>query len=209
MDRVFGDLLASPPLGRAASGPRLRQVSPMPEQDPATQPRPLRGPPSRGRASRQPPPDPRAMPLQVRTLDDASAPAWDAFVDAMPDGTFFHRAAWARVIERGFGHRTFLHLRRTRRRDHRRAAAGAGEDAAVRQYAGLHAVLRLWRPACGRRRQRRGAGGARRGAAARTGAGAVELRDRAGDAGWQRLGRPVRTSMSPSASRSRPTTNAT
>jgi FemAB-related protein (PEP-CTERM system-associated) len=48
------------------------------------------------------------MPLQVRTLDDASVPAWDAFVDAMPDGTFFHRAAWARVIQAAFGHRTFF-----------------------------------------------------------------------------------------------------
>ena len=25
----------------------------------------------------------------------------------MPDGTFFHRAAWATVIEQAFGHRTF------------------------------------------------------------------------------------------------------
>ncbi len=48
------------------------------------------------------------MPLQVRTLDDASAPAWDAFVDAMPEGTFFHRAAWSRVIQKAFGHRTFF-----------------------------------------------------------------------------------------------------
>src|SRR6202034_1920030 len=51
---------------------------------------------------------PSPIPLQVRTLDDASAPAWDAFVDAMPDGTFFHRAAWAHVIRRAFGHRTFF-----------------------------------------------------------------------------------------------------
>jgi FemAB-related protein (PEP-CTERM system-associated) len=48
------------------------------------------------------------MPLHVRTLDDASAPAWDAFVDAMPDGTFFHRSTWARVIAAAFGHRTFF-----------------------------------------------------------------------------------------------------
>ena len=47
------------------------------------------------------------MPITVRTLDDASVPAWDAFVDAMPEGTFCHRAAWARVIETAFGHRTF------------------------------------------------------------------------------------------------------
>ena len=48
------------------------------------------------------------MTLQVRTLDDASAPAWDAFVDAMPEGSFFHRAAWAHVIRAAFGHRTFF-----------------------------------------------------------------------------------------------------
>jgi FemAB-related protein (PEP-CTERM system-associated) len=32
--------------------------------------------------------------------------AWDAFVHAHPEGTFFHRADWARVLERAFGHRT-------------------------------------------------------------------------------------------------------
>ena len=45
------------------------------------------------------------MALRLRPLDDASAPAWDAFVAAMPGGTFFHRAAWSRVIEKAFGHR--------------------------------------------------------------------------------------------------------
>ncbi len=48
------------------------------------------------------------MPIAIRTLDDASAPAWDAFVNAMPEGTFCHRAAWARVIQHAFGHRTFF-----------------------------------------------------------------------------------------------------
>jgi FemAB-related protein (PEP-CTERM system-associated) len=46
------------------------------------------------------------MALTLRTLDAASAPAWDAFVAAMPTGSFFHRAAWARVIESAFRHRT-------------------------------------------------------------------------------------------------------
>ncbi len=45
------------------------------------------------------------MAIKLRPLDDASAPAWDAFVAAMPGGTFFHRAAWSRVIETAFGHR--------------------------------------------------------------------------------------------------------
>ena len=45
------------------------------------------------------------MPIRLRPLNDANAPAWDAFVEAMPDASFFHRAAWARVIEAAFGHR--------------------------------------------------------------------------------------------------------
>ena len=46
------------------------------------------------------------MALACKPLDAASAPAWDAFADAMPDATFFHRSAWAGVIERAFGHAT-------------------------------------------------------------------------------------------------------
>ena len=47
------------------------------------------------------------MPLKLRPLDAASEPAWDAFVDAMPSGTFFHRAAWRGLIAEEFGHRAF------------------------------------------------------------------------------------------------------
>jgi len=32
------------------------------------------------------------MAIRLRPLDDASADAWDAFVAAMPNGSFFHRA---------------------------------------------------------------------------------------------------------------------
>ncbi|HKS88882.1 MAG TPA: FemAB family XrtA/PEP-CTERM system-associated protein [Stellaceae bacterium] len=46
------------------------------------------------------------MALVIRELDDKSAPAWDRFVDDMPDGTFFHRAGWQAVIEQAFGHPT-------------------------------------------------------------------------------------------------------
>lgn len=46
------------------------------------------------------------MPLHVRALAETSSQAWDAFVEAAPDATFFHRAAWAKVIEAAFGHRT-------------------------------------------------------------------------------------------------------
>lgn len=46
------------------------------------------------------------MALTIRPLDAATTAAWDRFVEAMPAGTFFHRAAWADVIERAFGHET-------------------------------------------------------------------------------------------------------
>ena len=35
------------------------------------------------------------------------AAAWDAFVRAHPDGTFFHLSAWREVIEKSFGHRAY------------------------------------------------------------------------------------------------------
>jgi FemAB-related protein (PEP-CTERM system-associated) len=44
--------------------------------------------------------------MQIRQLDETSALAWDRFVEAMPHGSFFHRAAWASVIRTAFGHRT-------------------------------------------------------------------------------------------------------
>jgi FemAB-related protein (PEP-CTERM system-associated) len=46
------------------------------------------------------------MAVTIRPLEPAIAPAWDRFVMAHPKGTFFHRAAWARVIERAFHHTT-------------------------------------------------------------------------------------------------------
>ena len=53
------------------------------------------------------------MTLRLRTLAEATdadaaalEAAWDAFVLAHPQGTFFHRAAWRRVIARAFGHAT-------------------------------------------------------------------------------------------------------
>ena len=46
------------------------------------------------------------MSVILRPLDNASEAAWDRFVEAMPPGTFFHRAGWAKVIETAFGHTT-------------------------------------------------------------------------------------------------------
>jgi FemAB-related protein (PEP-CTERM system-associated) len=45
------------------------------------------------------------MAVAIRPLGSAAIAAWDAFVAAHPDGTFFHRAAWATIIEQAFGHR--------------------------------------------------------------------------------------------------------
>ncbi len=46
------------------------------------------------------------MATICRPLDEASEKAWDAFVLSRAEGTFFHRAAWRRVIARAFGHAT-------------------------------------------------------------------------------------------------------
>lgn len=45
------------------------------------------------------------MAITLRPFVEACAPAWDAFVAAMPGSSFFHRSAWARVIETAFDHR--------------------------------------------------------------------------------------------------------
>jgi FemAB-related protein (PEP-CTERM system-associated) len=51
--------------------------------------------------------------IQVKTLDDGAMRRWDAFVEAAPQATFFHRAGWKTVIERAFGHRChFLYAER-------------------------------------------------------------------------------------------------
>lgn len=44
--------------------------------------------------------------LEITELARENEPAWDAFVFAHPEATFFHRAGWRGVIERSFGHRT-------------------------------------------------------------------------------------------------------
>jgi FemAB-related protein (PEP-CTERM system-associated) len=44
------------------------------------------------------------MPVRCRLLDESLEGAWDEFVLAMPQGTFFHLAAWRHVIARAFRH---------------------------------------------------------------------------------------------------------
>lgn len=44
--------------------------------------------------------------VRVRDYERGDAARWEAFVDACPEATFFHRIGWRDVIERSFGHRT-------------------------------------------------------------------------------------------------------
>lgn len=46
---------------------------------------------------------------RVRLLTPADYGRWDAFVQACPQATFFHRAGWQPVIEQAFGHRTWFY----------------------------------------------------------------------------------------------------
>lgn len=44
--------------------------------------------------------------MRIRALDAGSAAAWDGFVRAAPEASFFHLTPWAEVIRRAFGHAT-------------------------------------------------------------------------------------------------------
>ena len=46
------------------------------------------------------------MALEIRQLAPEHYEAWDKFVLASPEGTFFHRAAWRDVIEGAFRHKS-------------------------------------------------------------------------------------------------------
>jgi len=50
------------------------------------------------------------MTLEVRAARDEDGAAWDAFVLASADATFFHRFGWRRVIAQAWGHRTHFLL---------------------------------------------------------------------------------------------------
>ena len=53
------------------------------------------------------------MAVAVRELDDSSWERWEAYVEACPEATFFHKAGWKRVIEQSFGQRGhFLYAER-------------------------------------------------------------------------------------------------
>ena len=42
--------------------------------------------------------------VRIEALQDDATAAWDRFVQETPEATFFHRAGWKAVVERGFGH---------------------------------------------------------------------------------------------------------
>lgn len=44
------------------------------------------------------------MTIRVHSLDADAAARWDAFVATRPEATFFHHAAWRRVLEESFRH---------------------------------------------------------------------------------------------------------
>ena len=56
------------------------------------------------------------VPTHIEGLGETGAAAWDDYVDAHPEGTFFHRAAWRKVLEEGVGFATrYLVARRAER----------------------------------------------------------------------------------------------
>ena len=48
---------------------------------------------------------------QTVALDPLTHPRWDSMVGAHPESSFFHRSAWARVLEETYGHRPFYFCR--------------------------------------------------------------------------------------------------
>ncbi|MDF0679159.1 MAG: peptidoglycan bridge formation protein FemAB, partial [Nitrosomonas sp.] len=47
----------------------------------------------------------------ISVLSEDKFQAWDEFIMACPEATFFHRAGWKQVIEQAFGHKTwFLYI---------------------------------------------------------------------------------------------------
>ena len=49
--------------------------------------------------------EPAPAPTRVRPFEERDRAAWNAFVHAHPEGTFFHQAEWRDVLQRAFGHR--------------------------------------------------------------------------------------------------------
>jgi FemAB-related protein (PEP-CTERM system-associated) len=55
----------------------------------------------------------QAVGLEIVSLATVGVPAWNSFVEAQPEGTFFHLGEWQGLIDEVYGHRTdFLAARR-------------------------------------------------------------------------------------------------
>ena len=82
------------------------------------------------------------MGVSIRSLDEASAPAWDAFILAHPNGTFFHRAAW-KIGDRKGVSTSHLYVFTERDGAHHwcPVSVGSGADAALQEYADTGAAL--------------------------------------------------------------------
>jgi FemAB-related protein (PEP-CTERM system-associated) len=52
---------------------------------------------------------PAAAALSLHLLQPADYARWDAFVQACPEATFFHKAGWQTIIERVYGHKTWFY----------------------------------------------------------------------------------------------------
>ncbi len=46
------------------------------------------------------------LQVRIERIGEEAFAAWDAYVDASPDGTIFHRAGWGQALARAFGHPT-------------------------------------------------------------------------------------------------------
>ena len=45
--------------------------------------------------------------VEIRFIDPLADPRWDQLVLSHPDASFFHSAAWARVLSRSYSHKPF------------------------------------------------------------------------------------------------------
>ena len=70
------------------------------------------------------------LPVEVRPVAEADRQAWNAFVYAEPEATFFHRFEWRDVLSRAFGHRS-----------HHLLAERAGQIVGVLPLAEVKSVL--------------------------------------------------------------------
>ncbi len=146
-------------------------------------------------------------PIVVREMGDGDRARWDAFVEAAPDATFFHRVRLARRRRGRVRSAHDVPVRRARRSRRRRAAARTPEERAVRRRADLAAVLRLRRRRGDRRATRPPRCSTRPRPAPRDSASATSNAATATSAGARRGRRPTCTSRS--ARRSRRTTTRT